>query len=105
MTRDQGKVEEFARALEDTLSGPSSANASERWGHFRDAVYNAAMSTFGKKASKSADWFEAHLVELIPVIVEKRKALAAYKHGLPGERNLHVQMITPCSNNCCNGGL
>ena len=36
-----------------------------------------------KKASKSTDWFEAHSVELIPVTVEKRKALAAYKHGLP----------------------
>lgn len=76
-------MEEFARALEDTLSGRSSANASERWENFREAVYHATMSTFGKKASKSADWFEAHSVELIPVTVEKRKALVAYKHGLP----------------------
>ena len=72
-------MEEFARALEDALSGRSSANSSERWENFREAVYNATMSTFGK----STDWFEAHSVELIPVTVEKRKALAAYKHGLP----------------------
>ena len=71
-------MEEFARALEDTLSGQSSANASERWENFRETVYNATMSTFGKKASK----FGAHSVELIPVNVEKRKALAGYKHGL-----------------------
>ena len=76
-------MEEFARALEDTLSGWSSANAGERWENFREAVYNATMSTLSKKASKSTDWFEAHSVELIPVTVEKRKALAAYKHGLP----------------------
>ena len=41
-------------------------------------MYNAAMTTFGKKTSKSADWFEAHSDEMVPVIEYKRNALAAY---------------------------
>ena len=62
-TRDHRKVEEFAQVLEDPLPRPPTANAQDRWKHFRDAVYNAAMSTSGKKTSKSADWFEAHSEE------------------------------------------
>ena len=54
-TCNQRKVEEFARVLEDSLPGPPTANAQDQWEHFRDAVYNAAMSTFGKKTSKSAE--------------------------------------------------
>ncbi|XP_076443949.1 uncharacterized protein LOC143282234 [Babylonia areolata] len=75
-TCDQRKVEEFARVLEVSLPGPPTANAQDRREHFRDAVYNAAMSTFGKKTSKSADWFEAHLEEMTPVIEAKRNALS-----------------------------
>eukprot|EP00745_Piridium_sociabile_P043277 TRINITY_DN8831_c0_g1_i1.p1 TRINITY_DN8831_c0_g1~~TRINITY_DN8831_c0_g1_i1.p1 ORF type:complete len:1016 (+),score=240.62 TRINITY_DN8831_c0_g1_i1:1061-4108(+) len=88
-THIQDKVEEFACALEKSLPGPPNTNAVERWEHFRDAVYNAAMSTFGKKTSKSADWFEAHSAEMTPVIEEKRLALAAYK-ACPSEQNLQV---------------
>ena len=65
-TRDERKVEEFAQVLEDSLPGPPTANAQDRWKHFRDAVYNAAMSTFGKKTGKSADWFEVHSEEMTP---------------------------------------
>ncbi|XP_063615657.1 uncharacterized protein LOC134788764 [Penaeus indicus] len=34
--------------------------ALDRWEHFRDTVYNAAMTTLGKKTRKSVDWLEAH---------------------------------------------
>ena len=54
-THDHGKVQDFARVLEESLPGPPSDNAHERWTYFRDVVYNAAKSTFGKKTSKSAD--------------------------------------------------
>lgn len=74
--------------LEDPLQGPRTANVQDRWKHFRDAVYNAAMSTFGKKISMSADWFEAHLEEMTPVIEAERNALTAYKTN-PSEQNLH----------------
>ena len=86
---DQENVEEFACSFEESLPGPSSASALERWEHFRDALYNATMTTFGKKISKSADWFETHSNEMVPVIQEKRNALAAYK-ACPSERNLQV---------------
>ncbi|XP_066482784.1 DBIRD complex subunit ZNF326 isoform X2 [Tiliqua scincoides] len=79
-TRDQGKVEEFAQALEESLPGPADANASNRWGHF-------------KKTNKTADWFEAHSEALRPVIEEKKRALAAYK-ACPSERNLQILRAT-----------
>ena len=88
-TRDHRKVEEFAQVLEDSLPGPSTANAQDRWKHFRDAVYNTAMPTFGKKTSKSADWFEAHSEEMTPVIEAKRNALIAYKAN-PSDQNLQI---------------
>ena len=79
----------FAQVLEDSLPGPPTANAQDRWKHFRDAVYNAAMSTFGKKTSKSADWFEAHSEEMTPVIEAKRNALTPYKAN-PSDQNLKI---------------
>ena len=91
-TRDQRKVEEFAQVLEDSLPGPPTANAQDRWEHFRDAVYNAAMSTFGKKTSKSADWFEAHSEEMTPVIEAKRNALTACKAN-PSDQNLQILRV------------
>ncbi|XP_076456338.1 uncharacterized protein LOC143290704 [Babylonia areolata] len=77
-----------------------------RWEHFRDAVYNAAMSTFGKRTSKSADWFEAHLEEMTPVIEAKRNALTAYKTN-PSEQNLQVlraarSKVQQCARQCAN---
>ena len=37
-TRDHRKVEEFAQVLEDSLPGPPTANAQDRWKHFRDVL-------------------------------------------------------------------
>ena len=86
-------MEEFAQVLEDSLPGPPTANAQDRWKHFRDAVYNAAaMSTFGKKTSKSADWFEARSEEMTPVIEAKRNALTAYKAN-PSDQNLQILRV------------
>ena len=105
-TRDQRKVEEFVQVLEDSLPGPPTANAQDRWEHSRDAVYNAAMSTFGKKTSKSADWFEAHSEEMTPVIEAKRNALTAYKAN-PSEQNLQIlraarSKVQLCARQCAN---
>ena len=54
-----------------------------------NTVYNIALSTFGKKTKKTADWFEAHSEELMPAIEDKRRALAAYK-AYPSEYNLQA---------------
>ena len=77
--------------MEDSLPGLPTANAQDRREHFRDAVYNAAMSIFSKKkkTSKSADWFEAHSEEMTPVIGANRNALTACKAN-PSEQNLQV---------------
>ena len=88
-TRDPDKVKEFIQSLERDLPGPPSATASDRWAHVRDTIYNAAMSTFGKRQAKSADWFEANTVELLPLVEEKRRAFSAYKN-VPSERNLQA---------------
>ena len=82
-------MEEFARVLEESLPGPPTANVQDRWKHFRDAVYNAAMFFFGKKTSKSDEWLEAHSEEMTPVIEAMRNALTAYKAN-PSEQNLQI---------------
>ena len=82
-------MEEFAQALQETLPGPADANAPEQWEYFKNTVYNTTLSTLGKKTKKMADWFEAHLEELMPVIEDKRRALAAYK-ACPSEYNLQA---------------
>ena len=75
--------------FQDSLPGPPTANAQDRWKHFRN-VYNAAMSTFGKKTTaNSADWFEAHSEEMTPVIEAERNAWTAYKAS-PSEQNLQI---------------
>ena len=75
--------------MEDSLPDPPTANAQDRWEHFRDVIYNAAMSTFGKKTSKSVDWFEAHSEEMTPLIEAKRNALTAYLAN-PSDQNLQI---------------
>lgn len=105
-TRDQTKVEEFPHKLEESFLGPPTASAQEQWQHFRDSIYNAVMTTFGKKTSNSADWFEAHSEEMTLVIKEKRRALTAYK-VCPSERNLQVlrtarSKVQLCARRCTN---
>ena len=58
--------------VEDNATG-------SKWAHLRDAVYSAAVTAYGKKACKNADWFEAHWEEIEPVTEAKRKALLPYK--------------------------
>ena len=75
--------------MKDSLPGPPPANAQDRWEHFRDAVFNTTMSTFGKTTSKSTDRFQAHSEEMTPVIEAKRNALTAYKAN-PSDQNLQI---------------
>ncbi|CAE1276208.1 unnamed protein product [Acanthosepion pharaonis] len=50
---------------------------------------HTALATFGRKTSKSYDWFEAKSAEMALVIVGKRDALAEYKRSL-SKRNLQI---------------
>ena len=71
-------------------------------------MYYTALTTFGRKTSKSHDWFEAKSAEMSPVIEAKRAALAEYKRS-PSKRNLLIlraarskaqQTARRCANEC-----
>lgn len=76
------KVEKFANALKEFFPCPPTTNASEKWEHFRDAIYTAAITTFGKMTNKLADWFEAHAEERTPVLTSIGPD-SAPKYSLP----------------------
>ncbi len=70
----------FASAIEEALKDCPVNSSEERWSHIRDAIYNSAMTTFGKWVKKNPDWFEAGIIELEPAITAKRTALLNYKY-------------------------
>ena len=73
--REQGEVEEFASALEESFPGPPDTNACNRREHLKNAALPCSFSA--KKTNKTADWFESHPEEMTPVTAEKRGPLAA----------------------------
>jgi len=79
--------ERFADSIKEALRDCPTNSAEERWNHIRDAIYNSAMDTFGKRERQNPDWFEAGITELEPVITAKRKALLEYKRE-PLEKTL-----------------
>ena len=64
-------------------------SATEKWEILRDTMQCTALATFGRKTSKSHDWFDAKSTEMRPVVEAKRTALIVYKQS-PSERNLHI---------------
>ena len=52
-------------------------------------MHCTALATFGRKTSKTHDWFDAKSTEMRPVIGAKRTALIEYKQS-PSERNLQI---------------
>ncbi|GAA6105796.1 zinc finger protein 2 homolog isoform X1 [Tachysurus ichikawai] len=59
-----------------TSSG--TAKILAKWSHLRNAVYNTAITSYGKE-SKNTNWYEANWEEMEPMTEAKRKALLAYK--------------------------
>ncbi|XP_047476471.1 craniofacial development protein 2-like [Penaeus chinensis] len=87
-------VQQFAETFEskyDTHHQDTAppASATEKWKVLRNTIHRTALATFGKKTSKSHDWFEAKLTEMNPIIEAKRAARAEYKK-MPSERNLQL---------------
>ena len=68
-------VEQFSEAFEKVL-GPSKPgnSATEKWQALRDSMHSTALATFGKRTTKTNDWFEAKWREISPVIEAKRIA-------------------------------
>lgn len=79
-------TEAFEREIDASHLGDS---ATEKWEALRDIMHRTALTTFGKKTSKSHDCFEAKSTKMIPIIEAKRIALVEYKRS-PSTRNLQI---------------
>ena len=71
------------------MNSEEEQNAEDRWNSFRSIIYSAAILTYGKKEQKNADWFEANITDMEPVINAKRTALINYKRD-PSQQNLQA---------------
>ncbi|KAK2555651.1 Craniofacial development protein 2 [Acropora cervicornis] len=84
-TSDPDKVKRFADTFNERIAAHATSSdpddAVAFWDTLRDAIYDSAMSTFGKKERKNADWLEAHWDKMEPVTEAKRKALLDYKQN------------------------
>ena len=81
-------TQKFAEAFEQELCAAQTGDSAlEKWESLRDIMHRTALDTFGKRTSKTNDWFEAKSSIMIPVIKAKRAALAEYKRS-PSQRNL-----------------
>ena len=86
-------TEQFAQAFEKEFGSLQLGDsATEKWEALRDNIYRTTLATFGKRSSKSHDWFEAKSTVMTPVTKAKRAALAEYKRT-PSERNLQILRI------------
>ena len=65
----------FVKAIDEALENLSTDCATARWDFIRDAVYKAAIGTFGKRAKNN----EAGIEEMERVIAVKGAALLEYK--------------------------
>jgi uncharacterized protein YbdZ (MbtH family) len=114
--RNPEKIRTFLEKLEKSLPSvaPNEESIDKKWSDLRDAIYDSALATYGRKERKNADWYEAHWEEMEPATAAKRKALLAYKMSPnPGTLNAlrlarkHAQQLArQCANtfwlNLCN---
>ena len=83
-------IEQFAEAFEVEYDASQSGDtATEKWKTLQDTIYCIALAIFGKKTSKSHDWYEAKSSEMTPVIEAYHAALAKYKQS-PTKQNLQT---------------
>ena len=86
-------MEQFAQTFEQELGTSQPGDSvTEKWEALPDTKYRIALATFGKRSSKSHDWFEAKSTVMTPVIEAKRATLAEYKCA-PSERNHQILRI------------
>ena len=86
-------MEQFAQTFEKEFRSLQPGNsATEKWEVLCDTMCHTALATFGKRSSKSHNWFEAKSTVMTPVIEAKRAALAEY-NCTPSERKLQILRI------------
>ena len=65
-------MEQFAQTFEKEFgTSQPGDSATEKSEALRDTMYGTALAAFGKRSSKSHDWFEAKSTALTPVIKAK----------------------------------
>ncbi|RDD64003.1 hypothetical protein DU478_22495, partial [Thalassococcus profundi] len=77
----------FAEVINKTLEDCPTDSTTARWDFIRGAIYQSASDTFGKRARKNEDWFEAGIEEMEPALATKGAALVKYKRK-PCEKTL-----------------
>ena len=88
---NQTSLSSSLRPLRRNLDLYNLVTLPQRSGKLCVTLYNTALATFGKRSSKSHDWFEAKSTVMTPVIEAKRGALT-YKRT-PSERSLQTLRI------------
>ena len=73
-------MEQFAEAFEEEYDASQSRDtATEKWETLQDTIHCIALAIFGKKTSKSHDWYEAKSSKVTPIIGAKQATLTEYK--------------------------
>ena len=75
------------KKLGSTLTEKS---ALRKWDKLCNTIYSTALNTFGKKTSKTCDWFDSKANVMMPVIVNKQSALHLQYINLPKSKNLQT---------------
>ena len=70
-TSDPKIQEAFNTKLSRALEANIPDALEDKWHHIRDAIYNSAVDTLGKKERRHQDWFEANIHQMEPLIKEK----------------------------------
>ena len=90
-------TEQFAQTFGKKLGSLQPGDsATEKWEALRDTMYRTALGTFGKRSSKSHDWFETKSTVMTLVMEAKPAALPECK-CTPSERNLQIFRIARSS--------
>ena len=98
-------MEQFTEAFEEEYDASQSGDtATKKWETLQDTIHCIALAIFGKKTSKSHNWYEAKSSEMTPIIEVKHTVLAEYKQS-PTEQNLQTlrtaRSKVQCIARCC----
>ena len=69
----------FSLAIDKALDDSPTYCAQAQWDFIHDVTCKAAFDSFGKKAKKNENWFEAGIAEMKPALSAKGAALLKYK--------------------------
>ena len=107
-TKDPQRIQQFENVFSEKLTAVTHIenDVDSRWVFLRDTVYTSALTAFGKRERRNADWYEAHWEEIQPVTKAKREALLAFKQNpcpstrdaLRAARNKAQQTARRCAN-------